>query len=95
MKSRKMPNDIFMENMRKNLFGKKQKLKTKTILLATSGDPDALMEVVDAYKPYIEKLSMRVVIGDDGQYREAVDETVKRTLETGLIAAIMKFNPYR
>ena len=95
MRSRKRPNDIFMDNMRKNIFGKKQKIKTKTILLAASGDTEALMEVVDAYRPYIEKLSRRGVIDADGNYKEVVDETVKRTIETGLIAAIMKFNPYR
>ena len=95
MRNRKKPNDILIENMRKNIFGKKQKIKTKTILLAASGDTEALMEVVDAYQPYIEKLSMRGVIDADGNYREVVDETVKRTIETGLIASIMKFNPYR
>lgn len=95
MKNRKEPDDLFMKTLRKNVFGRKQKIDNKTILLAASGDTEALMEVVDAYKPYIEKLSMRGVIDADGQYHEAVDETVKRTIETGLIAAIMKFNPYR
>ena len=95
MRNRKNTNDMLMENMRKSIFGKKQKIKTKTILLAASGDTEALMEVVDAYKPYIEKLSMRGVIDSDGNYKEVVDETVKRTIETGLIASIMKFNPYR
>lgn len=52
------------------------------------------MEVVDTYKPYIEKLSMRVVMDENGHCREMVDETVKRSLEVGLIAAIMKFHPY-
>ncbi len=53
------------------------------------------MEIVDIYTPYIEKLSMRVVIDEDGGYKEAVDEEVKRTLETCLIAAVMKFNPMK
>ncbi len=95
MKNRKEPDDLFMKTLRNNVFGRKQKIDNKIILLAASGDTEALMEVVDAYKPYIEKLSMRGVIDADGQYHEAVDETVKRTIETGLIAAIMKFNPYR
>ena len=46
------------------------------------------MEVVDTYQPYIEKLSMRVVMDENGHCREMVDETVKRSLEVGLIAAI-------
>ena len=95
MKNRNKRKTTFMENMRKSILGKKQKLKTKTILRATTGDPEALMEVVDAYQPYIEKLSMRMVIDKDGQYKEVIDETVKRTLETSLIAAVMKFNPFQ
>lgn len=95
MKSRKKQNNNFMKKARKPFGGKKQKLPMKTILLATSGDPDALIAVVDIYQPYIKELSRRVIIDSDGQYKEIIDETVKRTLETGLIAAIMKFNPYR
>ena len=87
-------NELFGQNVRKSIFGSKQKLKTKTILLAVSGDTEALMEVVDTYQPYIEKLSMRVVMDENGHCREMVDETVKRSLEVGLIAAIMKFHPY-
>ena len=68
MRNRKNQNELFGQNVRKSIFGSKQKLKTKTILLAVSGDTEALMEVVD--------------------------ETVKRSLEVGLIAAIMKFHPY-
>ena len=90
----KNKNEFFSQDVRKSIFGSKQKLKTKTILLAVSGDTEALMEVVDIYKPYIEKLSMRVVMDENGHCREMVDETVKRSLEVGLIAAIMKFHPY-
>ena len=90
MRNRKNQNEFFSQNARKSIFGSKQKLKTKTILLAVSGDTEALMEVVDIYQPYIEKLSM----DENGHCREMVDETVKRSLEVGLIAAIMKFHPY-
>ena len=92
MRNRKNQNELFGQNVRKSIFG--SKLKTKTILLAVSGDTEALMEVVDTYQPYIEKLSMRVVMDENGHCREMVDETVKRSLEVGLIAAIMKFHPY-
>ena len=51
----KNQNELFGQNVRKSIFGSKQKLKTKTILLAVSGDTEALMEVVDTYQPYIEK----------------------------------------
>ena len=94
MRNRKNQNEFFSQNARKSIFGSKQKLKTKTILLAVSGDTEALMEVVDTYKPYIEKLSMRVVMDENGHCREMVDETVNLSLEVVLIAAIMKFNPF-
>ena len=86
MRNRKNQNEFFSQNARKSIFGSK--------LLAVSGDTEALMEVVDIYQPYIEKLSMRVVMDENGHCREMVDETVKRSLEVGLIAAIMKFHPY-
>ena len=94
MRNRKNQNELFGQKVRKSIIGSKQTLKTRSILLAVSGDTEALMEVVDTYKPYIEKLSMRVVMDENGHCREMVDETVKRSLEVGLIAAIMKFHPY-
>ena len=81
MRNRKNQNEFFSQNARKSIFGSKQKLKIKTILLAVSGDTEALMEVVDIYQPYIEKLSMRVVMDENGHCREMVDETVKRSLK--------------
>ena len=69
MRNRKNQNEFFSQNARKSIFGSKQKLKTKTILLAVSGDTEALMEVVDIYQPYIEKLSMRVVMDENGHCR--------------------------
>lgn len=68
----------------------------KTILeqARVSGDTIALMQVVDAYQPYIKKLAKRKAIDKDGNTIEYVDETVKRTLKITLIASVMKFNPY-
>ena len=71
-----------------------KKIDEKTILLVVSGDTIALMQVVDAYQPYIKKLAKRKAIDEDGNTIEYVDETVKRTLEITLIASVMKFNPY-
>lgn len=53
------------------------------------------MEIVNIYEPYINKLSKRITIDEYGQYKEEVNETVKRTLTTSLISAIIKFNPYK
>ncbi|WP_442862729.1 helix-turn-helix domain-containing protein [Anaerotignum lactatifermentans] len=36
---------------------------------------------------------MRLVSTEDGDYTEQIDETVKKMLETSLIAAVMKFDP--
>lgn len=60
---------------------------------AISGEPLALMKIVKIYEPYIDRLSLRMVVTEDGEYKEQVDETVKKTLETSLIAAIIKFDP--
>ena len=90
--------------MRKNKYKKRSvkidtkarsRLDTETVLHAISGDPVALMQIVEIYEPYINKLSKRSTIDENGFYSEYVDETVKRPLETSLIAAIMKFDPYR
>lgn len=70
-------------------------IATKTILNAVAGEPMALMEIVKAYEPYINKLSQRTYIDEKGRKRQEVDGFVKKTLETRLIAAIMKFDPYK
>lgn len=94
MKNRGKSRNKYMENMRNGIFGKGKKIDEKTILLVVSGDTIALMQVVDAYQPYIKKLAKRKTIDKDGNTIEYVDETVKRTLEITLIASVMKFNPY-
>lgn len=94
MKNRGKSRNKYMENMRNGILGKGKKIDEKTILLVVSGDTIALMQVVDAYQPYIKKLAKRKAIDEDGNTIEYVDETVKRTLEITLIASVMKFNPY-
>ncbi|WP_278873312.1 helix-turn-helix domain-containing protein [Anaerotignum lactatifermentans] len=71
----------------------REKLDEQTIMEAISGEPLALMRIVKIYEPYINKLSLRMVTTEDGDYKEQIDETVKKTLETSLIAAIIKFDP--
>lgn len=94
MKNRGKSRNKYMENMRNGILGKGKKIDEKTILLVVSGDTIALMQVVDAYQPYIKKLAKHKAIDKDGNTIEYVDETVKRTLEITLIASVMKFNPY-
>lgn len=77
-----------------NYAGKsREKLDEQTVLEAISGEPVALMKIVKIYEPYINKLSLRLVTTEDGDYMEQVDQTVKKMLETSLIAAVMKFDP--
>ncbi|NLK37086.1 MAG: helix-turn-helix domain-containing protein [Epulopiscium sp.] len=71
----------------------RKKLDEQTVLKAISGEPLALMKIVEIYEPYINKLSLRLVSTEDGDYTEQIDETVKKMLETSLIAAVMKFDP--
>lgn len=79
-----------------NYFNKsREKLDEQTVLDAISGEPLALMKIVNIYEPYINKLSLRIVTKDNGDYEEQIDETVKKMLETSLIAAVMKFDPCR
>lgn len=88
-----MANDIQLSNMSKKVFNGRKKLDEQTIFSAIAGDTLALMKIIDIYEPYINRLSIRVTIDENGQYKEEIDETVKRTLETSLIAAIMRFDP--
>ena len=72
-----------------------QNLDEKTILLALAGNPEALMEVVDAYELYINRLAEREVqLGNDRVVRRT-DETVKCILKTGLMMGLIQFDPYR
>ena len=84
-----------LNQMRKKFFSTREKLDKETVLAAISGDTIALMEIVNIYEPYINKLSKRITIDEYGQYTEKVNEIVKQTLTTSLISAIMKFNPYK
>ena len=97
MNKLKIENDDIkqLNQMRKKFFSSREKLDKETVLAAISGDTIALMEIVNIYEQYINKLSKRITIDEYGQYKEEVNETVKRTLTTSLISAIMKFNPYK
>lgn len=91
-KAKKIRGDTQKKQTRK-LSDSREKLDTQTVMEAISGEPLALMKIVKIYEPYIDRLSLRMVVTEDGEYKEQVDETVKKTLETSLIAAIIKFDP--
>jgi hypothetical protein len=61
------------------------------VLAASLGDEGAMGKVVAHYGGYIATLSTRSVIGEDGNRTMAVDESIRRQLETKLIQAVLKF----
>jgi hypothetical protein len=69
----------------------KKQLDYDVVLAASLGDEDAMNKVIAYYGGYIATLSTRPVIGEGGNRTMAVDEVIRRQLETKLILAVMKF----
>lgn len=62
------------------------------IVLASSGDVDAINAVLKHYEGYIATLSMRQLYDESGNPHLCVDEALRRRLETKLITKILTFN---
>ncbi len=62
------------------------------IVLATSGDVDAINAVLKHYERYIAALSTRQLFDERGNLHLCVDEALRRRLETKLITKILTFN---
>lgn len=62
------------------------------IVLAASGDVDAINDVLKHYGGYIAALSTRQLIDESGNLHFCVDEALRRRLETKLITKILTFN---
>ena len=58
---------------------------------ATSGDVEAINEVLKHYEGYIADLSTRKLYDECGNPHYCVDETLRRRLETKLITKILAF----
>ena len=67
-------------------------LPYKTIVKAHEGDPEAVNQVLDHYSGYIAALSMRRGYDQNGNPCLAVDEEIRRRIETKLIVAILSFD---
>jgi hypothetical protein len=63
------------------------------IKAASEGDAEAIQAVLKHYESYIAKLSTRKMYDEFGQAHYCVDETLRRRLETKLIAKKLAFNP--
>ena len=62
------------------------------IVLAASGDVDAINAVLKHYEGYIAALSMRTFYDEGGNPHLCVDDVLRRRLETKLITKILTFN---
>ena len=67
-------------------------LPYETIVKAHEGDPEAVNRVLDHYSGYIAALSMRRGCNQNGNPCFAVDEEIRRRIETKLIVAILSFD---
>ncbi len=86
--------DTLLENIRERVFSGRKELDEDTVFKAVSGDEEALQKVVEVYEPYLEKLSTRVRIDEEGGRHLYVDEEVKGELITNLMLAVIHFDPY-
>ena len=62
------------------------------IAAAVRGDPEAVNRVLNHYSGYIAALSMRRGCNQNGNPCFAVDEEIRRRIETKLIVAILSFD---
>lgn len=62
------------------------------IAAAVRGDPETVNQVLDHYSGYIATLSMRRGCDQNGNPCLAVDEEIRRRIETKLIVAILSFD---
>ena len=62
------------------------------IAAAVRGDPDAVNQVIDHYSGYIAAMSVRKSYDQKGNPCLAVDEEIRRRIETKLIVAILSFD---
>ena len=63
------------------------------IKAASEGDVEAIHAVLAHYEGCIAKLSTRKMYDEFGQVHYCVDETLRRRLETKLIAKTLAFRP--
>lgn len=61
------------------------------IVAATDGDTEAINQIVKHYSGLIAKRSLRPMKDEYGNQHMVVDETLRRRMETRLIAKILSF----
>lgn len=78
--------------MRDTADSRNNLLPYPVITAAVQGDPDAVNRVIGHYSGYIAALSMRRGCNQNGNPCFAVDEEIRRRIETKLIVAILSFD---
>ena len=66
-------------------------LPIEVIRSASSGDVEAIQEVLKHYEGYIAKLATRKVYDEYGNSYYCVNEALRRRLETKLITKVLDF----
>lgn len=67
------------------------RVRFEIIVRATSGDSEAIHQVLDHYEGYMAKLSLRPLKDDYGNQRMIVDESLHGRMKTRLITKILAF----
>jgi len=80
-----------MNKAQKSKNGNPGLLPFPVIVAATGGDMEAINKVLKHYKGYIIALSTRRLYDEYGNAHLFVDEELRQTLETKLIAKILTF----
>ncbi len=66
-------------------------LTYELIKRATSGDREALSEILEHYDAYINALVAYETVGENGEVRRAIDEDMKAQVQLKLVEAIKKW----
>ena len=78
--------------MSKNTGKNNHLISYPLIVLASSGDVDAINAILKHYEGDIAALSIRQLYDESGNPHFYVDEVLRRRLETKLITKILTFN---
>ena len=78
--------------MRSKKYKRGNLLSFQIIAAASHGDVDAINQVLKYYEGYIITLSTRTLYDEYGNSHICVDETIRRRLQTKLIAAVLNFH---
>lgn len=70
-------------------MNKQLRVPYEVIKSAKNGDPDAMQQILNYYKPYICHFSKRKKYIDEYSFIEVIDEDIKQQIETKLIMEII------